>query len=130
MREIKFRAWDKICKVIFCNEEIKITCNGVSLRDTVYGDYVQMEDDTVELMQGTGLKDKNGVNGEEIYQDDIIDERWKLLVYYKNGAFYVNVPHGESKKQMLLYDWLKHRIKAGIPSEIIGNLHENGDLLK
>lgn len=63
MREIKFRAWDKENKTMLydyfrvCPDGIVVDSNNQSL----YGE--------VELMQYTGLKDKNG---KEIYDGDIV----------------------------------------------------------
>ena len=61
MREIKFRAWDKIINewVYFTLEEL---CNEV-------GDFSIMKN----WCQYTGLKDKNG-KGEEIYVGDLLKD--------------------------------------------------------
>jgi len=72
MREIKFRAWDGN-KMITCNEDWFVLFTGRVYRDNynIYEsqascigleDCIQEESDSVELMQYTGLKDKNVVD--------------------------------------------------------------------
>ena len=74
-REIKFRIWDKI-------NRMWLRCFNVNLFDI--GDLPN-----VELMQYTGLKDKNG---KEIYEGDIVilndtEEENRCIVKYKYGSY-------------------------------------------
>lgn len=64
MREIKFRAWDKADG--FNNDFGSMS----------YG--VRHDCDATEIMQYTGLKDKNGV---EIYEGDLLN------VFYENNGY-------------------------------------------
>ena len=109
-REIKFRAWDK--------ENKKMWQFGLFDLDDhyVYGEGECMPDD-VEIMQYTGLKDKNG---KEIYEGDVLSG--KTLVGFEDGMF---VPHYNMGREERLEDiegWNKTR-------EIIGNIYENPELL-
>ncbi|THG30698.1 YopX family protein [Naasia lichenicola] len=83
----------------------------------------------VEIMQFTGLIDKNGV---EIYEGDIIDSDHNF-----GGPFGATVHRGT-----IVYEHARYLIKTGIVGndlttlyranwkiEVIGNIHENPELL-
>jgi uncharacterized phage protein (TIGR01671 family) len=135
MREIKFRAWDKEDKtmenVLYINFDIMEVSlgSGIDLddEDTMYGDvspspainYVKFDD--IELMQYTGLKDKNG---EEIYEGDIVhdstcDLTWAVTWNEESGGY------GEPAKypKNFLYKSLEKYF------EVLGNIYENPELL-
>jgi len=67
MREIKFRAWDKRDK-IWCDWEHNIM---LGLDGEVFRNGIEDKAPEVELMQFTGLQDKNG---KDIYEGDIIEK--------------------------------------------------------
>lgn len=112
-REIKFRVWDSISKMIHNWELLKI-------RSTFY-DFIELEHYT--LMQFTGLKDKNG---KEIYEGDILNLSFESITM--NGEV----------KQTDSGEWILYKDKGnflGVHHNIdrvtvIGNIHENPKILE
>lgn len=133
MREVKFRAWDKITKQIF--EVKQIDFNAIernvygfiaykSIFGGVYESLSFRSFNNVELMQYTGLKDKHG---KKIYDGDIIEISYKnssikqnAKVVYEKGCFFAD-----------LGDRIAYYIyEVDDKCEVIGNIYENKELLK
>jgi len=148
-REIKFRAWDKINKRMS-----KVLGWNFKFGDlTVEADEEDwIEEPEFELMQYTGLKDKNGI---EIYEGDIcrIDTKGAfppygnpdseeltdiaiLAVEWWNGQFVFNAARYEyldnNGDDYINFGWWvrsndnKPQLKQ---IKIIGNIYENAELL-
>ena len=118
MREIKFRAYDNLLKIMFSNKDIKLHNGDIFLGDE--GEYERIED--CELMQYTGLLDKQGV---EIYEGDIIENSIgeKYYVYFDIGCFFIhNIGHATDYHDISMY-------KCNSFGSVIGNIHENEELL-
>ncbi len=128
MREIEFRAWDKKEKVMCWVSIIDFEHRECVL---VYPTKEYKEKtksfDEIELIQYTGLKDKNN---KEIYEGDIIKNIQPILsdskkigvINYVDGAFRVEwLESGED----LIYYYDTERF-----FEIIGNIYENSELLR
>jgi len=146
MREIKFRAWDKKKgKMIY---QFNMTSDGKAYgwaKATICDGVVIDEPAplSVELMQYTGLKDKNG---REIYEGDIVKTSCGDIGIIKFGipkdmtinggeydvdyiGFYIDIIKGdwgttdvESRVAPLVDDYYE--------IEVIGNIYENPELLE
>ena len=123
MREIKFRAWDKENKTmlldigIHINRMIFITRQG---HDRPYTD-------DFEIMQYTGLKDKND---KEIYEGDVCKRIWAdddymiFKVCFSEGRF------AEWWNGMDVGKIADGSVMRDGKVEVIGNIYENPELIK
>ena len=122
MRPIKFRAWDKDGHKMVQWEEMY----GIARADTGVGVHLAIADhcyllpEDCELMQFTGLLDRDGV---EIYEGDICVTEFPGIF---NGVIVYCAP-----------EWLLQSIKSNNLwsitvgyLKVIGNIYENVDLLK
>ena len=125
MREIKFRVWVKSWKWIDFPTSISIDDSGHIEGVRGYGgDYPYTD---IELMQFTGLHDKNG---REIYKDDIVrvagvtDPGMKWVVTWSNASWELHhVLGGNYMNPMRLGT-------MSVPIEVVGNIWENPKLLE
>ncbi|WP_052092213.1 YopX family protein [Paenibacillus sp. FSL H7-0357] len=163
-REIKFRAWDKSFKRMFVPSQIDYELGGEledSKKENVHvwrkpfdgenanwsssGHYIHGKD--VELMQYTGLKDKNG---REIYEGDIVLEdyfsnvnpndhsddeyiddtpRKFIICYDSNQGRYKAVPPETYRINAGNGGWTGYDVR-GYKAEVIGNIYENPELIE
>lgn len=119
MREIKFRAWDKENKKMMKVSSLSLENKEIAVRENGTYHFFRMKN--LELMQYTGIKDKNG---KEIYEGDIYhvgDKKIKYLVVWFDSGF-------EGKQlRSTSYAGLKSWVKD---IEILGNIYENPELLE
>lgn len=133
-REIKFRAWDKEKKYMV--EHTYLAC--YILKEILeYPDF--------ELMQFTGLKDKNG---KEVYVGDIVETNAVVSVKFKENTSEIESEEREIKRWTIEFSrgsfwlngeysleiWRQCNLSGGIDSgrtwfEVIGNFYETPELL-
>ncbi len=133
MRDIKCRAWKKMCGFAFFRLGIKPMWNGEYSEN--HGYYFTGVENADKVDQFTGLKDKNGVDSYhsdlcvhsyEVDSDVFCGEKKELLLIAWddedfrwcfrdafNGDFYCNLADLKSTE-----------------FEIIGNIHENSELME
>lgn len=130
----RFRAWLKNEKEMIDVDEIHFDNGQLDfIGDAIT--FMRMADE-VELMQSTGLKDKNG---QEIFEGDIID-----TTDYEGGLSSVGHPFvkvecdkygfvvtGDFPGSPITLKEFEHGRKfAGVEVTIAGNIYENPDLLE
>lgn len=119
MRELGFRAWS-IKKRKWLDIDTLYCANGKICGVVCGGVVYDVED--VALEQDTGLEDKNG---KEIYDGDITQTQYmnaKGWVVWSNGAWDIRL-----LKDTLVELFLAEEV--GVGCEVIGNIHENPELL-
>ena len=114
-REIKFRIWDKI-------NRMWLRCFNVNLFDI--GDLPN-----VELMQYTGVKDKNG---KEIYEGDIVKYKFPYDTRLKHisPVKFLETEVSFGIKDIYGNEIPLYTISANNYFEVIGNIYENKNLLE
>jgi uncharacterized phage protein (TIGR01671 family) len=120
MRDIKFRIWDKKRKEMHQDHNfLFILCIYWQFG---YDEPVPFTRDEIEIMQYTGLKDKNG---KEIYEGDTIiytvighQSPHRAIVEFRDGMFVENY-----------YGWRLYPVGQEFMMEVIGNIYENPELL-
>ena len=130
MREIKFRAWDNLNQVMWDvlqylpyegeHGTIKIDINA----------WVAYMSHDFEIMQFTGLSDKNG---KEIYEGDIVNVANKYLKYAKQEDYVLKKVQWNNQRWCWNYFLNENDLmwEAWIYDAVyvIWNIYENTDLL-
>ena len=121
MREIKFRAWDKENEKMMKVSSLHLENKEISVKENGTFRLFRMQD----LMQYTGLKDKNG---KEIYENDLIScNKYKnIVVFFENGCFKVKYPKNDTTNVICTLDTFLEKYKC----KISGNIYENKNLLE
>lgn len=143
-RELKVRAWDRDLEIMVysdkrnkstydinyefaMNEKGVLVCNWHEDTEDYYGNFKEANGTLDNLMQYTGLKDKNG---KEIYEGDI-------LINTNKSKLNLGI---ENQKYLIVYRALGFGLKPLFKGmalkfnytdlELIGNIYENPELLE
>lgn len=133
-REIKFRLWSKIGKKFIetDNPELEFVINNNGYLYSIenfYGEIYVLPQMDIEVLQYTGLKDKNG---KEIYEGDIL----KYNFTYDGRSKHISpVTYLETQASFGVIDFYGNNIPLyNIPAnnyfEVVGNIYENPELLE
>lgn len=127
MRSIKFRAWDGARMRYLENGDFIIEYSGIS----IFGKLEGRKSVDWELMQYTGLKDKNG---KEIYKGDIVAiGKGKSLIgviEYDAPSFIIIWKNGNKRAEIINGDREPIFKNSHISLQIIGNIYKNPELLE
>lgn len=127
----KFRAWDKVFKemvqvnaLVLDEQVVKVTYKNGNVAKEDMKEY--------ELMQSTGLFDRNG---QEIFEGDIVTDGdmisdikyHQTLGFYMIGKYGFSVPFGQGVDVEYFEEFAVHVSKT---FEVVGNIYENPELLE
>lgn len=122
-RVIKFRAWNKKERRFLSQEEM------TEIGGFYYNYGVEPEPDEFELVQFTGLTDKNG---KEIYEGDIVRKTHRFMPVRGKSM--------QSNQRLAVIEWSSASTRLGFniganrkgktEYEVIGNVFENPELTK
>ena len=117
----KFRAWDKELQTMLDVSLIDLKKGVLVGEHWEFGETNFMSFDEIELMQSTGLFDKNN---KEIFEGDVVsidtDEFDLLFVKYESGIYWLM---DDEECVEYLSDYYKY-------VSIVGNIYENPELLE
>ena len=118
-----FRAWDKLNNEMYVVEQINFDCG--EFESIGYGITNLCGADKIELMQSTGLCDKEGT---EVFEGDIL--------HHQIQTEYTFIVKYDKDKGRWYGDGLSRTYRINITKEflpyykVIGNIYENQELLE
>lgn len=121
LKEINLRVYIKKLGKIVNVEEINFSNKTIGVNVSGEGYLLVYSFKDVELIQYTGLKDKNG---KEIFESDIMtDSKINYVVAFYAGAWRL-------KSNITSDAWWKSLYRYVNDCKVIGNIYENPELLK
>ena len=123
----KFRAWHNELGRMMSISDMWFNVDSlgeIGLNDAVMNDYITVSPDEIELMQSTGLKDKNN---QEIFEGDILkSNKYITSVFYERGAYCVKFRRTTNTTLTMNVISFIEKYKT----RIVGNIYENPELLE
>jgi len=127
MREIKFRAWDKVNEcwlvdIFVYNDGSVWSCEDIDGYNLLHEEF------SIDIIQYTGLKDKNNNGDKELYENDIVyiagTGNCIVSICPILGVSFRSIEDGNSVEAA--HDVL---MECDL-GELIGSVYENPELLK
>lgn len=123
----KFRAYDSgSLSRMYQPDEVMVGNGDIWINDEDFWCCQWIRDNDLELMQSTGLKDKNG---KEIFEGDVVDYKGRKAIVSWNGSYasfiyrFVDELNKRKSEWSPLYLSYYH-------FEVVGNKFENPELLE
>ena len=128
MRELKFRAWDKVNR--WMDDDFFIYAESGQVYDHASRTYntpnteIEKSSDFI-IMQSTGLKDKNNT-GVELFEDDVVrvagSGNCRVGICSLYGVIFIDKDGSENP-------YIDDLVEGDI-GELLGNIHSNPELLE
>ncbi len=133
-REIKFRGWNKVDKEMIEIWDINFK-DGYAGAENKDGGVYDIDNKDIELLQFTGLLDKNG---KQIYEGDIVKNTAtfhdldSLCESFLTDKLFFEIYwcEGEAQFRMKNDEIEQHFNLSGRTLEVIGNIFENPELVE
>ena len=119
----RYKAWDKELQTMLDVSLIDFKKRVLVGEHWKFGETNFMSFDEIELMQSTGLFDKNG---KEIFEGDILGTKDGLL----NGVVEYRSDLGMWTNSLIRYNNFERLCNIAGDREIIGNIYENPEILE
>lgn len=122
----RFRAWHNELGRMMSISDMWFNVDSlgeIGLNDSVMNDYITVSPDEIELMQSTGLFDKNN---KEIFEGDIVrvlDSPYTVFYDNERGSYRLK-PHDDRWN----VDYMSNFSHGG-NFEVVGNIYENKEYL-